>query len=168
MTGLLRADWKNFARPLWEREAVAKLDAYARTDTAQMVVLGGSLLVSVNSVIAPYDSGFQEGAVLDRTAGTITVGQAGLYLVFADYSGDASQSNSENLFNIRVNGVVVITLESTQKQAQEGVQASVTGQIQVSAGGVIDAFLTGDSDVTLQNMLLGVLWVRPLDGIVQV
>ncbi len=165
---LLKSTWLNFAKPLWQREVVDKLDEHERSDLGQMVVLGGSVLVANNSVIAPYDSGFQEGVTLDRAAGTILVEQDGVYMSFVDFSGDASGSNTENLFNVRADGVTLVTIESTQKQSQEGVQASITGVFQLNAGQVLDVFLTGDSDVTLQNMLFGVLLVRPLDGITNV
>jgi hypothetical protein len=165
--------WRNAARTNWEREVTEYLNALLTSaegpPMAQMSTAESTgTVITPGDVVKPYVTAWGRDMTPDKTAGTITVTEVGVYAVDFGTAGTLTAPNTALLFSVRANGVKLVTIQSLQKQVSEGVEAAISGYLRVTeANSVIDATLDESSDApySMQQVLLNASFFTTLDGI---
>ncbi len=152
----------------WLYENFTRLQAVITTPPiAQMVSTAVTEILAPGDIVAPYEIQWGRDIVPDKLNGIMVVPVDGIYDFSFDISGTAAASNSEQVFSIRADGVVIAIIESVQKQSQEGVQAALTAKGRFLAGQVIDVQMTGDSNMTAEHMVFSISYFSSLLNIVE-
>lgn len=108
---------------------------------------------------------------IDKVAGFLTVSQPGVWDFFFATSGTVATPNSSSLFSLRLDGAIIASIESSQQQTQEGVEASISGFLRAPLGTeVVDILYNAASttNITLTNTILSLGFRTPLEGVVEV